>query len=29
LLRKERTWAEKIFVRDAVCAGKRIHVVGC
>lgn len=28
-LRKERSWSEKIFVRDAAHAGKRIHVVGC
>ena len=28
-LRKEVDWADKLFVRDVVYAGKAIHVVGC
>jgi len=28
-LRKELSWADKLFVREVVHAGKSIHVVGC
>jgi len=28
-LRKERSWAEKVFVREVAHEGKAIRIVGC
>lgn len=28
-LRKKRSWDERLFVRDANHAGKRVRIVGC